>query len=160
MPTSSAGPTDVLWLLDTDVVSELRKEPLGRCDANVRTWAAGTPSARTFLSAITIEEIVQGVLRKERQDPTQGAVLRRWLDEVILPTYEGRILPVDVDVARTAAGLHVPDPAPVRDALIAATALVHGLVLATGNVRDFARFDGLAVHDAWAPRTSAVPDSR
>lgn len=149
VPSSSVAASDALWLLDTDVVSELRKAPLGRCDPRVRAWAASTRSSRTFLSAITIEELTRGVLHKERQDPVQGATLRRWLDDVILPAYEGRILVVDTEVARTAAGLHVPDPAPVQDALIAATALVNGLVVATGNVRDFARFEGLAVHDPW-----------
>lgn len=141
---------DVLWLIDTDVVSELRKAPLGRCDPHVHAWAGSTATSRTFLSAVTIQELNEGVLRKERQDAAQGAVLRRWLQDVVLATYEGRILPVDVEVARVAAGLHVPDPAPVQDAAIAATALVHGLVVATGNVRHFARFDGLTVHDPWS----------
>lgn len=140
---------DALWLLDTDVVSELRRAPLGRCDPRVRDWAAATPASRTFLSVLTVEELERGVLRKERQDATQGAALRRWLEEDVLRTFAGRILPVDRDVARRAAGLHVPDPAPVADALIAATALVSGLVVATGNRRDFARFAGLSVHDPW-----------
>jgi predicted nucleic acid-binding protein len=154
VPPSSVATSDALWLLDTDVVSELRKVPLGRCDPRVRDWAAGTRSSQTFLSAITIEELTRGVLHKERQDQAQGAALRRWLDEVVLPAYEGRILAVDTEVARTAAGLHVPDPAPAQDAFIAATALVNGLIVVTGNVRDFARFEGLAVHDPWEGRAS------
>ena len=141
--------SDVLWLVDTDVVSELRRAPLGRCDPRVQGWAASTRASRTFLSAVTVEELERGVLSKERQDPAQGAVLRRWLEEDVLAAYSGRILPVDTDVARLAASLHVPDPAPVRDACIAATALVSGLVVATGNVRDFGRFARLAVHDPW-----------
>ncbi len=154
VPPSSVATSDALWLLDTDVVSELRKAPLGRCDPRVRDWAASIRSSQTFLSAITIEELTRGVLHKERQDQAQGATLRRWLDEVILPAYEGRILAVDAEVARTAAGLHVPDPAPVQDALIAATAVVNGLIVATGNVRDFTRFEGLTVHDPWGGRAS------
>ena len=146
--SSTFGP-DVLWLVDTDVVSELRRAPLGRCDPRVRGWAASTHASRTFLSAVTVEELERGVLSKELQDPAQGAVLRRWLEEDLLGSFAGRILPVDTDVARLAASLHVPDPAPVRDACIAATALVSGLVVATGNVRDFARFARLAVHDPW-----------
>lgn len=148
---SAAAPhgPDALWLLDTDVVSELRKAPLGRCDPGVRRWAATVHSSRTFLSAVTVEELLRGVLRKERVDPAQGATLRRWLEEDVLAAYSGRILAVDADVARRAASLHVPDPAPVRDACIAATALVSGLVMVTGNVRDFARFDQLTVHDPW-----------
>ena len=147
---SRTSAAEALWLLDTDVVSEIRKAPLGRCDPRVRGWAAATPSSRTFLSSVTIEEIERGVLLKERQDPAQGAVLRRWFEEALLPDYAGRILAVDTEVARAAASLHVPDPAPLHDALIAATALVNGLVVATRNVRDFTRFAGLAVHDPWA----------
>ena len=141
--------TDALWLLDTVVVSELRKVASGRCDAQVRAWATTLVTPATFLSVVSVEELERGVLRQERRDPAQGAVLRRWFEEDVLTTFEGRILGVDARVARTAAGLQVPDPAPVQDALIAATALVHGLRLATRNVRDFARFDGLDVYDPW-----------
>ena len=156
---SAAAPhgPDTLWLLDTDVVSELRRAPLGRCDPGVRRWAATVHSSRTFLSAVTVEELHRGVLRKERVDPAQGATLRRWLEEDVLAAFSGRILAVDADVARRAASLHVPDPAPFRDACIAATALVSGLVMATGNVRDFARFDRLTVHDPWE-RSAGGPD--
>lgn len=148
-PSRSSG-AEALWLLDTDVVSEIRKAPLGRCDPGVRAWASATPSSRTFLSSVTIEEIERGVLRKERQDPAQGAVLRRWLEEALLPDSAGRILAVDTEVARAAASLHVPDPAPLHDAFIAATALVHGLVVVTRDVRDFTRFPGLSLHDPWS----------
>jgi toxin FitB len=153
---TGTGAGEVLWLLDTDVISEIRKAPLGRCDPRVRAWAAATPSSRTFVSVVTIAEIARGVLQRERQDRAQAAVLRRWFEDALLPAYEGRILAVDTEVAQRAASLHVPDPAPLHDAYIAATALVSGLVVATRNVRDFSRFAGLAVHDPWVGGTAGA----
>ena len=97
----------------------------------------GVPATALFLSAMTIIELEIGVLRIERRDPSQGAILRRWLDDHVLPAFAGRILAVDTAVAQRCASLHVPDPRPDRDALIAATALVHGLTVVTRNVGDF-----------------------
>ena len=85
---------------------------------------------------IVVQEIEIGVLR-ERTDPAQGAHLRAWLEDRLLPAFAGRILPVTLEVARRGAALHVPDPRPARDGLIAATALAHGLGVATRNIRDF-----------------------
>jgi len=146
-----------LWLLDTVVVSELRRAASGRCDPDVLAWASTLTTAQTFLSVVTVEELESGVLRKERNDPAQGAVLRRWLDEDLLPTFEGRVLPIDLRIAGVAAKLRVPDPAPEQDARIAATALVHGLRVATRNVRDFVRFPGVDVHDPWNGDAHASP---
>jgi predicted nucleic acid-binding protein len=137
-----------MLLLDTCVVSELRKVPLGRADRAVVRWAHGLEDTSGFLSAVTVKELELGVLRKERSDPTQGTVLRGWLDG-LLTAFAGRVWPVDQAVARQAAALHVPVSAPEADAYIAATALVHGLSLVTRNVRDFARFDRLVVIDPW-----------
>ena len=128
-----------MFLLDTNVVSELRKERLGKADANVIAWATAQPQEALFLSAVTILEIELGILQIERRDPKQAAPLRTWLEAQVIPAFEGRILSVDVDVARRTAKLHVPDPAPERDALIAATAFAHGLTVATRNVVDFER---------------------
>lgn len=119
-----------MFLLDTNVVSELRKARAGKVDKNAVTWAASASAATMFVSAITIQELEIGALLAERRDPAQGAVLRRWLETQVLPAFAERILPVDTAVARRAAMLHVPDPRPVRDSLIAATALVHGMPLA------------------------------
>jgi toxin FitB len=140
-----------MFLLDTNVVSELRKVRSGKAAAAVADWAAELPAARLFISVITVHELEHGVLLAERADPPQGRVLRAWLDESVPAAFAERILPVDEAVARRAAGLHVPDPAPFRDALIGATALVHGMTVATRNVRDFERFAGLVVIDPWEP---------
>jgi predicted nucleic acid-binding protein len=137
-----------MLVLDTNVVSEIRKIRQGRADSNVAAWANEVDSATLFLSAITVLELELGVLRAERRDPDQGAVLRRWLEGQVLREFEDRILPVDTEVARRCATLHVPDPRGERDALIAATALVHGLAVATRNVADF-RATGVAIVNPW-----------
>ena len=126
-----------MYLLDTNVVSELRKAKSGKADPNVTAWAAGVPAASLFLSAISILELETGVLLVERRDTQQGALLRTWLVHHVLPAFADRILPVDTAVAQHCARLHVPDPLGERDALIAATALVHGLTVVTRNVTDF-----------------------
>lgn len=126
-----------MFILDTSVVSELRKIRLGRADAHVAQWADSVESVDLFLSSITVQELEIGVLLAERRDPAQGAVFRAWLDHHVLPAFAGRILPVDTAVAQRSAKLHVPDPRPVRDYLIAATALVHGMTVVTRNVADF-----------------------
>jgi predicted nucleic acid-binding protein len=89
------------------------------------------------LSAITVQELEIGVLLAERRDPSQGAVFRIWLDSHVIPAFAGRILPIDFAVAQRSARLHIPDPRPVRDGLIAATALVHGMTVVTRNLADF-----------------------
>lgn len=126
-----------MFVLDTNVVSELRKIRLGRADKFVAQWADSVDSVDLYLSAITVQELEIGVLLVERRDPPQGAIFRAWLDHHVLPAFAGRILPVDTAVARRSAKLHVPDPRPVRDCLIAATALVHGMTVVTRNVADF-----------------------
>ncbi len=127
-----------MFLLDTNVISELRKARAGKADRNVATWGRTVPTGSLFLSAIVIQELEIGVLLAERHDPPKGATLRTWLDDHVLPAFCERILPVDTAVARRSAALHVPDPRPIRDGLIAATALVHGMTVVTRNVADFA----------------------
>lgn len=134
------------YLLDTNVLSELRRR--SRADAKVAAWADGIHPSEFFLSAITILEIEAGVLMLQRRDKAQGAILRTWVDERVLPVFEGRILSIDTAVAQRCAALHVPNPRPERDALIAATALVHRLKLATRNVADFKGLD-LEIVDPW-----------
>lgn len=124
-----------MFLLDTNVISELRRPD--KADRNVVAWANAIPAANFFISAISILEIELGARLIERKDVKQGAVLRAWIDDHILARFEDRILPIDTAVAQRCAQLHVPNPRAERDALIAATALVHGLTIATRNVGDF-----------------------
>jgi predicted nucleic acid-binding protein len=138
-----------MFVLDTNVVSELRKVRSGRANRGVESWARSVPAAEMFVSALTIHELEHGVLLAERSDPTRGAVLREWLDGSVSTAFTGRVLPVDEVVARRAARFHVPDPAPFRDALIGATALVHHMTIVTRNVDDFDRFSDLEVVNPW-----------
>ena len=126
-----------MYLLDTTVISELRKAKSGKADQKVLAWAESVPASSLYVSAITILELETGVLLVERRDPAQGAVLRSWLNTHVLPAFSDRILPVDTAVAQHCAKLHVPDPRSDRDALIAATALVHGMPVITRNIQDF-----------------------
>lgn len=137
-----------MYLLDTNVVSELRKVRAGKADIRVAAWADSVETVDLFLSVITIEELEIGVLLAERRDPTRGAVLRAWLDRHVLPAFAGRILSLDTAIARSSARLHVPDPRPLRDAFIAATALAHGMTVVTRNVRDFEK-TGVPILDPW-----------
>ena len=126
-----------MFLLDTNVVSELRKAKSGKIDQQVLAWADSAATSSLFLSVITIMELETGVLLVERRDPTQGAMLRSWLNTHVMPAFSERILPIDTAVAQCCARLHVPDPRSDRDALIAATALVHGMTVVTRNINDF-----------------------
>ncbi|WP_198947631.1 type II toxin-antitoxin system VapC family toxin [Haematobacter missouriensis] len=137
-----------MFLLDTNVISELRKAGDGRADANVTAWLGTQDAGALFISAITVMELAIGVRRIERRASTQGAMLRAWLTERVLPEFEARVLPVDMTVALRCAGLHVPDPRSERDALIAATALVHGFTVVTRNIEDF-RATGAMLLNPW-----------
>ncbi|RLP09682.1 type II toxin-antitoxin system VapC family toxin [Propionibacterium australiense] len=135
------------FLLDTNVVSELRK-PARRADPHVRSWVASRRPSDLYLSVITILEVERGIASLDRRDHIQAQRLQSWLDEQLLDAFAGRILPIDLAAARRAARLHVPDPRPERDALIAATATVNGLTVVTRNTRDFAVL-GVAVVNPW-----------
>jgi toxin FitB len=137
-----------MLVLDTDVVSELRKVEAGKGHRQVAAWSERVTVGETFLAAITIHELELGILLLERKDKRRGAILRAWLDTRVLPEFEGRILPVDAVVARRCAKLQVPNPRPMRDALIAATALVHGMTVVTRNVRDFEPL-GVEILNPW-----------
>jgi hypothetical protein len=137
-----------MYLLDTNVVSELRKVRSGKADANVARWAEQADAAELFISVIVLQELEIGVLLAERRDSAQGRILRVWLECHVLSAFSGRILPVDTAVARVSARLHVPDPRPVRDALIAATAMVHDMTVVTRNTQDFTP-TGVPVLNPW-----------
>jgi predicted nucleic acid-binding protein len=135
-----------MYILDTNVISELRKAK--KAHQNVRKWAQPLPATSLYISVISVLELEIGILLIERRDKEQGAILRAWMDRHVLPTFSGRILAIDTAVAQRCATLHVPDPRSDRDALIAATALVHGLTVATRNVADFEPM-GVGVLNPW-----------
>ncbi|ECQ7236142.1 type II toxin-antitoxin system VapC family toxin [Salmonella enterica] len=139
-----------MFVLDTNVVSELRKARTGKIDPNVAAWAESMDAADLFVSSITIMELELGILSVERRDAVQGSVLRSWLEQHVLPEFSGRTLPVDTAVALRCARLHVPDKRGERDALIAATALVHGMTVVTRNVADFEP-TGVPIINPWKP---------
>ena len=146
----------MMFVLDTNVVSELRKVRLGKADTNVTAWAQTVDAANLFVSAITIMELELGILSIERKDAPQGALLRSWLEQHVLPEFSGRTLPVDTAVAQRCARLHVPDRRGERDALIAATALVHGMTVVTRNVTDF-KHTGVLLINPWGYRSDYKP---
>jgi predicted nucleic acid-binding protein len=149
-----------MFLLDTNVISELRKAGDGKADANVVAWLSSVDSNACYISAITLMELELGILRIERRDDAQGAKLRAWMNNHILPEFSERTLPIDATVALRCAPLHVPDPRAERDALIAATALVHGMTVVTRNLADFEPtgvslmnpWDGSPAADAKSPK--------
>ncbi len=124
-----------MFLLDTNVVSELRRPH--KTHPRVATWADAVPPTEMFLSSITILELETGALLLGRRDAAQGKLIRQWVHDRVLAAFQQRVLPVDTSVALRCASLQVPDPRPYRDSLIAATALVHGLTVVTRNSADF-----------------------
>ncbi len=128
----------MIFLLDTNVISELRKAGDGKADPSVTAWLFSVEAANTYISVITLMELEIGILRVERRDPEQGARLRSWMNGNVLPEFADRTLAIDAAVALRCARLHVPDPRSERHALIAATALAHGITVATRNTADFA----------------------
>jgi predicted nucleic acid-binding protein len=130
-----------MFVLDTNVVSELRKISVGKADRLVALWADEVAAESLHISAITVLELEVGILQIERRDPAQGAMLRAWLETRVLPEFGERILPVDTAIARRCARLHVPDPRAERDALIAMTVV-------TRNVADFAA-TGVPLLNPW-----------
>lgn len=135
-----------MFILDTNVVSELRLPK--KSNPKVLAWASSQPVAAQFVSVITVLELELGVLQKERKDSAQGAILRAWLAAQVLPQFAGRVLPLDQTVALRCAQLHVPDHCAERDAIIAATALVHGMTVVTRNTADFVAM-GVKFFNPW-----------
>lgn len=124
------------YLLDTNVVSELRKGP--RANANVTTWLDANDNGELWLSVVAIAELQRGIALIKRRDPDQAHELQAWLEELV-NDYDDRILPITLDIAIQWGSLGIPDPLPVLDGLIAATALERNLTVVTRNVTDIAR---------------------
>lgn len=136
------------YLLDTNVVSELRKVGDGKADLNVTTWLGAKDSRNLYISAITILELERGILSIQRRDIEQGSRLRTWMDSRVRPEFAERIISIDEAIATRCAHLHIPDRRNEADALIAATAIVHGLVVVTRNIHDF-QGTGVVLVDPW-----------
>lgn len=137
-----------MYLLDTNVISELRKAKSGKSDKNVVKWASCISATSLFLSVVTILELETGILLVERKDTSQGTLLRSWLNTHVIPAFSDRILAIDTTIAQQCARLHIPNPRSDRDALIAATALVHGMTVVTRNVKDFSH-TGVDILNPW-----------
>jgi len=125
-----------MFLLDTNVISELRKAEFGRAHPHVTAWADSVDADELFLSVMTVMELETGVLLTERKDPKTGRILRGWL-EVVLREFKQRIVPFTLEASRYCARLHVPNRRANLDAFIAATASIHGMTVVTRNTKDF-----------------------
>ena len=135
-----------MYLLDTNIISEIRKIPLNKANPKVELWVASKNPKDWFLSSIVLLELKQGAcLARHNEDFVKANMLDRWINEAVIPIFAERILPVTDEIALLCSSLHVPNPRDKHDALIAATALAHGLTLVTDNVKDFRGIDELRI---------------
>jgi len=142
-----------MYLLDTNVLSEMRKASRtlassAKMDSRVKRWINSVSASDLHVSVVSILELERGFHLLEQRDRAQAEVIRSWVRNRILPSFEGRILPVDLAVSQRCAALRIPHPIEYRDSLIAATALVHGMTVVTRNVRHFEP-TGAAFHNPW-----------
>lgn len=137
-----------MFVLDTNVVSEMRKIASGKADANVSLWAARQTVNALFITVVSVQELDTGIMSIERKDERQGVIMRRWMEDIVMPGFSGRILDYDVKAARLCAGLHIPDKRPSADAMIAAITMANRMALVTRNIKDFTDID-LPVINPW-----------
>lgn len=128
-----------MYLLDTNIISEIRKLAKNKCDKNVADWVRSTSKDLMFTNAVVMMGLERGVMSIERKDTTQGKLLRHWFEMDVKPAFHGKTLKIDEQTAQICAKLHIPEHAPENDAWIAASAIQHNLVLVTRNTADFAR---------------------
>ncbi len=137
------------YLLDTNVISEVRKGELG--DAGVREWLSSVRARELYVSVLVVGEIRQGVERLRRRDPAQAVVFDAWLER-LRRDYADRIVPITIDVAEEWGRMNVPDPLPAVDGLMAATAKTRGMTFVTRNTADVARTGVLLLNPFEADR--------
>lgn len=137
-----------MYILDTNVISELRKAHSGKADTSVIVWANSVHASTLFASVISLMELELGILSLGRKDQAQAAMLRKWFEGAVLPEFSKRTLSVDTQVALLCAKLHVPDKRSERDALIAATAIAHSMTVVTRNTSDFQQ-TGASLLNPW-----------
>lgn len=137
-----------MYLLDTNVISELRKIESGRIDLRVKAWVESVPAELLFLSVVTVLELEMGVLLIERRDRAQGRLIRKWLNSLVMPSFKGRVLAIDLLIAFRCTAMNVPDRRPDRYAWIAATAAEHRMTVVTRNIADF-QPTGVPVLNPW-----------
>ncbi len=137
-----------MYLLDTNVISELRKIPKGTDDENVCAWAKSVDSALMFMSCVTVFEIELGIQLHRRKDVVQSAVYHEWFHGHVIPLFAGRVLPINEKIALIAAELNIPDRRPINDGYILATGIVHQLTIVTRNEKDF-NDAGVKVFNPW-----------
>jgi toxin FitB len=143
-----------MHLLDTEVVWELRGARAGRADTGLASWAGSQARTSLFVSPLTLAELAAGAAQVERSDKAGAAAIRRWIDTAVVSAFDGRVVPVDAAVARRAAGLGYPD---MRDGLVAATALEHGLTLATRRPAAF-RAGRVKTFNPWGYKPEPLED--
>lgn len=136
-----------MYLLDTPVIAELRRAKSGLADEHVTRWASNVPAQNLFVSVLSLLELESGIAEVQRKDRALGAALHTWIDVTVPAAFEGRILSVDLAVTKKRATLPFSETKD-RDALLAATALTHGLTVVTRNLSSY-RFSKVKLFNPW-----------